>query len=161
AFKMKIPADWKLHKRTEYGEDQARISWDYLSPKRNYKLRISVSKEHRLPFAKLSEKAVDRLLRRADDIEIVQKSNDKHQRHPVSSVIAKALTTRNKPQQPYVIYKLLKHMQKSVVAVTVAASGEKLEEFLAIARAIVDSMDLHEPQGVFAQASAQAAARAK
>jgi len=158
-FSVNIPRDWKLHKRVEYGEPKTRISWAYVSPKRNYRLRTSISKDPGGTMLKLTDASIVRTARRVDDMEIVQKQVDAHQ----SYVILKTLMVRKKTQQPYLMMQVLVRPpgKKYVVGLNIAASGGKLAEFQQVAKPILESLILKETTQVLFAAPPAAKAGAK
>ncbi len=147
-FSLKIPKDWTLHKRVEYGADKHRVAWDYQSPKRNYRFRASIARDTGGTIQKVTDEAVVRMARRVDDLEIVQKEFGKQDGRDYSYVIAKTLMIRKKTQQPFLVFQVLirapKH--KILIGLNVAASGEKLSDFMELAKPILDSLEVNEPK---------------
>jgi len=143
-WKVEIPADWKLHEWSVFGEDKHRVRWIYVSPRGNYRFRVNVEKDRGIPFAQLADERWAEYLASARDVRVHKNEKLALDGRQVHFAVAQAqLRVRNKEQE-YVSFRLLSTSvdKKLLVGIALDGRGEKLDAFDALVDHVMGTFEI-------------------
>ena len=142
-IELPVPHGWKLARKCVDGEDANRIMWVYESPRKNFKLWLTVKDDKPgVPFKTLANRYWRHLQHRtnARDFQTLKEETDVTDGKELFMAVGSAEMRRFTKVHAYLVTGLLRRLKrvKKTVSASIAAEGAVLDELMPLASALMD-----------------------
>lgn len=161
---LPVPEGWKLSRKCIDGDDARRIMWVYESPRRNFKLWLTVKNDKPgVPFKTLANRYWRHVHHRtnARDWQTLQEQLDVADGKELFVAVASAEIRRFEKVHAYLVTGLFRRLKrvKKTVSASIAAEGAVLDELMPLMASLMDRIKIKDGKVAPAKPGARPGAR--